>query len=890
MGRASRAIGGSGKSSSASGRRTGDRVSGGTAYSPLAAPGRGPASLLSRVFGGADGLDALLQPALGPAAESWLAASGSGPTNLLSQLLGVPDNLDSLVRAAMDGAREPQNASTEADPVESVLYTIRSDDSNPAEPRIAVEAEVIQDPAFEGQPSLHVRFVGVTETGARQALGYRPSWTPVLVRTPEDLAEQMRVRWRDAVEELQAGADPRMATFLAGCPGMESARAVLNSSQSSASKFVLLQGLMDPDGIIQFQGFGLNAATFAEQIRGASEGDEDALTWLEDVQREDVLTSLAEVTGSALAAEADFRLSLWHQQGMELIEAVTIRAEESDFDFSMIRSLLTMRAETNARREELRAQIAETRASSSDDVTDRAFTSILDSLDSVSPSDLSADHGLLEDWYFEETRAYLQARFRQALPGLFAVALTPVAADGSGHAALAAEVRRMAEEASTDPKDYSSGSDASRDVGLFAGLYGRPSRREPNLVRIERIIQAVRRVVAEFAAVGEDDLGTLVIVQEVLAYAQWKRDELRGGQQVREAERHKAAADERASEAKHRADAAKHRADEALKSRSVAEGVDQSVQKYVEALARTTGSIEIQDPLPESSQSAAVVRLEQATAREKAAGEWKVAAEERERWAATETPVAATPAVEERLGTEREAALAEQSQAEAELQAARDDQQAARDDLAVIAAGRAKFEELTRDVRDENARRLQDEAERRHQREAQLAEERRQKADEQRKKQEAERARQEAANARQEELNERQSDRARAAKEAIAAELARLLALPSSASFWRRRALAATRASLEQAILDLQQEIAPPLVPPRTRSQVWPNMLSRGEKYLGIVKKVADYGAFVSLPAGADGLVRSSSAMSTFAAGQLVIVEVADMPYGKPIVLKRIEG
>ena len=253
----------------------------------------------------------------------------------------------------------------------------------------------------------------------------------------------------------------------------------------------------------------------------------------------------------------------------------------------------------------------------------------------------------------------------------------------------------------TDPKDYSRGSDASRDAGLFAGLYGRPSRREPNLVRIERIIQAVRRVVAEFAAVGEDDLGTLVIVQEVLAYAQWKRDELRAArQQVREAERHKAAADERASEAKHRADAAKHRADEALKSRSVAEGVDQSVQKYVEALARTTGSIEIQDPLPESSQSAAVVRLEQATAREKAAGEWKVAAEERERWAATEQkpPVAATPAVEERLGTEREAALAEQSQAEAELQAARDDQQAARDDLAVIAAGRAKFEELTRDV------------------------------------------------------------------------------------------------------------------------------------------------------------------------------------------------
>ena len=56
------------------------------------------------------------------------------------------------------------------------------------------------------------------------------------------------------------------------------------------------------------------------------------------------------------------------------------------------------------------------------------------------------------------------------------------------------------------------------------------------------------------------------------------------------------------------------------------------------------------------------------------------------------------------------------------------------------------------------------------------------------------------------------------------------------------------------------------------------------------MKKVADYGAFVSLPAGADGLVRSCSATTTFAAGQLVIVEIADMPYGKPIVLKRIES
>ena len=207
------------------------------------------------------------------------------------------------------------------------------------------------------------------------------------------------------------------------------------------------------------------------------------------------------------------------------------------------------------------------------------------------------------------------------------------------------------------------------------------------------------------------------------------------------------------------------------------------MQKYVEALAARPDPARFNTPCPSPRNRPQLSDLSKRPHARRRRANGELQPRSGNEWAATETPVAATPAVEERLGAEREAALAEQSQAEAELQAARDDQQAARDDLAVIAAGRAKFEELTRDVRDENAWRLQDEAERRHQREAQSAEERRQRADEQRKKQEAERARYEAADARQEELNERQSNRARAAKEAIAAELARLLALPSSASF-----------------------------------------------------------------------------------------------------------
>ena len=125
----------------------------------------------------------------------------------------------------------------------------------------------------------------------------------------------MRVHWRDATDELDAGIDPRMTTFLAGAKETDAALAVLNSGQSPTSKFVLLQGLLDPGGPIQFQGLGLDAATFAEQIRKAIEGDGEALSWLEAVRSEHVLTSFAEVTGTSLAAQADFRLTRWSEQG-----------------------------------------------------------------------------------------------------------------------------------------------------------------------------------------------------------------------------------------------------------------------------------------------------------------------------------------------------------------------------------------------------------------------------------------------------------------------------------------------------------------------------------------------------------------------------------------------
>lgn len=884
VGRASRIIGGA--SSSSSSAPSGGSLSGGSAYSPFAALGLGTSGLL---FGGTDRLDALLESALGVAPQSPLAASESGPMDILSELLEVPDDIDSLVQAAL-GMADPQgqSATLEEEPVASVLYTIRSDDSDPADPRIVVEAEVVHDSAFVGQPSLQVRFIGnaagsiangssepVPQTGMRSVLGYRPAWTPVLIRTPVGLAEQMRVRWVDAMRELNEGVDPRMTTFLGGLPGMEPALAVLTSTQTPASKFVLLQGLLDPEGLIQFKGLGLDAATFAEQIRMASGGDEEALSWLETVQREQVLTSLAEVSGTDLAAEADYMLTGWCKQGVDLIEAVTTNSEDAEFDFSSVRAILTMQADRKERQETERLRLLEMKESNPE--TAKHVNRWLKS-ERFSP-DSESEYGLLEDWFFEETRIYLHARFRRSLPGLFVAALTARSDMGSSHLALAGAVRRMASASSTDPSDYSEDRVAvqtSWNDQLRRSL-GVPPRCYQSSDRIQRIVQAVCRVTEESAAAGDDELGTLVVAHEVLSYAKWKRDEFRAGKQAEEAERHNVAAVERSRKAEKRAEAARGRNEEERKAGGTVGEVDQVVQRYARALASFRGSINIQDPLPDVQQAAAIGRVEQAAAREAAAGEWLNAAEERGRWAATEAAVAANSSVEEKLFAERDAAIAEQSAAKTERKAAQYEQDAARSYLTQFAEARSRYEELIRPVSEENQKRLEVEAERRRQE----AEERRQRAEETYRKQEA-------ANRRQEELNQRQQERANAAKNAIGPEMDHLLALPMSASIWRRKRLAATRVSLEQTILKLQSEISVPIVPPSTRSKTWPTMLSPKERYLGTVRKIADYGAFVTLPTGTDGLLRGPSESAYLTPGQLVIVEIVYMPNGKPIVLKRV--
>lgn len=899
MGRASQAIG---KGSTGGGRNSGGGLSSGTAYSSLAASGLGTSHGILRLFGGTEGLDSLLQPALGQSLQSRIASSGGGPTSLLSQLLDVPDNIDSLVQAALSASdRNGPEGDLEDGPVESVLYTIRPDDSSLGEPRIVVEAEVVHAQTFEGHPSLQVRFAGKDEkegsrsadlaaiAGSRSVLGYRPRWTPVLVRTPAELAEQMRVRWKEALGELQEGFDPRMATFLTGAQGMEAALAVLTSGQSPVSKFVLLQGLMDPEGQIQYKGLGLDASTFARQIRASSEGDEDALDWLVEVQNGEVLTSFSEVMGNSLAAEADFRLSRWHKQGMDLIEAVTVKSENAGFDFSSIRSLLTMQAKVQVRLEQSREQLAALRASGQNDTAESFFAKRVEFYES---GDSSTDYGIVEDWFFEETRLFLRARFRESLPGQFAAALVPTSPGTPRHAVLAAEVRRLAGSSSTDPRDYSARpiSATSRALALYGPFSDLVHRKADAADRVERIFQAVRRAITDSETAGDDDLGTLIVAQEVLGYAQWKRDELRAEEQIREAEGHRSAAAQRTQKARQRAESAKQRAEVARRNAEAAKDLEQIVQKHSNTLAQTTRSIYIDDPVPDAALSTARYRVEQAKLREAAASARLAAAEETEQWATAAASAAATPRAEERLLAVRDSAVAEQSYARTEQNAATDEETAAQSDVRLFAEARAKFADLIRNVRAENERRVREELERRRQEEASLAEYRRQQAEERRKNQEAERQRQEAVTRRQEDLNQQQQDTANAAKKALKLELERFVALPSEALFWRRKALAKSRASHTQAILRLQAEIVGPLTPPRTRAKTWPNMLSRNERYLGTVKKIVDYGVFVSLPTGTDGLLRGSEASGLREAGELVGVEIVDIPYGKPIVLKRISG
>lgn len=155
--------------------------------------------------------------------------------------------------------------------------------------------------------------------GRSRSPGYRPNWSPSLVHTPVELAEELRRHWDDAAAELTGRPDAKMIRFLEGLSGMAEAVRIVESAEAPGPKIVRLQAVLDPDGPIHYDGAPLDRATVARRARAAATGDENALGWLHAMLKERVLTAYAEVTGSRQAARMDYLLGRWRDQA----EAVT---------------------------------------------------------------------------------------------------------------------------------------------------------------------------------------------------------------------------------------------------------------------------------------------------------------------------------------------------------------------------------------------------------------------------------------------------------------------------------------------------------------------------------------------------------------------------------------
>lgn len=151
---------------------------------------------------------------------------------------------------------------------------------------------------------------------------YRPAWSPVLVSSPAELADQLRQNWHAAAEELAGRPAPAMVRFLRDVGGMEAALSTLDSAESPEAKLLHLQVILDPGGPIQFSGAALDDETIRRRLQRGMAGDDAALDWLEAMAETGVLTALSQVSGTPTAAAADFRLATWRRQRDETLRGV----------------------------------------------------------------------------------------------------------------------------------------------------------------------------------------------------------------------------------------------------------------------------------------------------------------------------------------------------------------------------------------------------------------------------------------------------------------------------------------------------------------------------------------------------------------------------------------
>lgn len=84
------------------------------------------------------------------------AMTGPSLNSLVADLLGVPKGMDALLSHALQN--EPQLPDKVVDPVESVVFTLAPDETDPRHPRIQVDAAVVRNPDHRGDVEIRVQF------------------------------------------------------------------------------------------------------------------------------------------------------------------------------------------------------------------------------------------------------------------------------------------------------------------------------------------------------------------------------------------------------------------------------------------------------------------------------------------------------------------------------------------------------------------------------------------------------------------------------------------------------------------------------------------------------------------------------------------------------------
>lgn len=91
------------------------------------------------------------------------APSGESLSSLVADLLGVPATMDALLGQALDHVA--QGPADLTDPVESVVFTLAADETDPRHPRIQVDAAVSRNPDHGGDIEMGVQFTSNVEFG-----------------------------------------------------------------------------------------------------------------------------------------------------------------------------------------------------------------------------------------------------------------------------------------------------------------------------------------------------------------------------------------------------------------------------------------------------------------------------------------------------------------------------------------------------------------------------------------------------------------------------------------------------------------------------------------------------------------------------------------------------